>query len=71
MAKRNMIETAKRIEKEYTKNKYLSAYDMDIDEICELMKMCKEDQYKAICTAFNYGLVLGVRAVNKKRIGCL
>lgn len=71
MPKRNMIETAKRIEGEYTKNRYLSAYDMDIDEICELMKICKDDQFKAIRTAFNYGFILGGRAVKKNRFSAL
>ena len=71
MAKRNMIKTAKLIEEEYTKNKYLSAYDLDIDEICELIKICKEDQFNAIRTAFNYGFVLGGRAVNNKRVPIL
>lgn len=72
MAKRDMEQTADKMRGVFLKNKYMSHYSMNIDELAKLLKMCYEGQYlKAIDTAFYYGFVLGTRAHNKKHVSAL
>lgn len=63
MAKRNMEQTVKK-----TVGKIPTAYDISIEEICELTKLCQTDKFNAITTAFRYGFALGARARDKERI---
>lgn len=66
MAKRNMEQTVKK-----TVGKIPTAYDISIEEICELTKLCKTDNFNAIRIAFYYGFALGGRAEKKQRIPVL
>lgn len=63
MAKRNMEQTVKK-----TIGKIPTAYDISIEEICELTKLCRTDIFNAIVTAFRYGFALGTRAKAKANI---
>ena len=71
MAYRNMIETAQRIKGLWSQYKYLSCYDLSLDEAIELYDISKTDAVKAISIAFNYGFVLGTRANAKGRVSVL
>ena len=71
MAKRNMKQTSEKKKGLDTKYKYLSAYDLSFDEVCELLGICSENCFKAVTMAFDYGFVLGTRAREKKRVPVL
>ena len=71
MAKRNMIQTVNKAKETWHTEKYLTCYDLSMDEINELVELAKHNIVKAICTGFDYGFILGVRATNKKRISDL
>lgn len=66
MAKRNIEQTAKK-----AVGKIPTAYDISIEEICELTKLCMTDKFNAIITAFRYGFALGTRARDKERVSVL
>lgn len=69
MAYRNMKETAKQVKELMLTTKYLQHYALNIDELCELKRMCIDGKsIDAIITAFDYGFMLGARANERKRI---
>ena len=58
--KRDMMKTVDTIK---GKDLIPTAYDMDSTEMKAIYEMFKSgDPYDAICTAFDYGFVLGARA---------
>jgi len=67
MAKRNMIETASKVN---FHNLNLEPYDLNVSEMLELKEMVTEYDklFTAISTAFKYGFVLGHRATRNGRI---
>ena len=71
MGKRNLVKLAEKIKEQHMKNKYLSCYDLNLDELCELTKLAREDPSKAVIVAFDAGMVIGSRAREKNRIPVL
>lgn len=68
MGKRNMEKIAEKVSKLMLTTKYLSAYSMDIDEMCKLHEMCLSDKDIEACSlAFDYGFAMGTRAREKQR----
>ena len=69
MAYRNMKQTAEQVKELMLTTKYLQHYALNIDELCELKRMCIDGKsIDAILTAFDYGFMLGARANERKRI---
>ena len=71
MAKRNIIKLAEKVRGHYREKKYLTAYDLDIEELAVLTDLARKDLTKAIITAFEVGIVLGSRAREKNRLPVL
>ena len=68
MGKRDIMQIAEKLKGQYPKNKYLSCYDLSLDELCSLTEIAQADPVKAIIVAFNAGMVIGGRARQKKRL---
>jgi hypothetical protein len=74
MPQRNMRKLAEKANALFldSKNKYLSAYAMNIDELCELYRMCSAGkEIEAVSMAFNLGFCLGSRAHDRQRVPAL
>lgn len=71
MGSRNMEKIAEKTNNLFlnTDNKYLTYYEMNIDEMKKLYEMCLDGKpVDAISIAFNLGFALGVRAHDRQRV---
>ena len=71
MAKRDIMKTADKLRGQYGKSKYLSCYDLSLDELCSLTDLAIADPAQAVITAFAAGMVIGGRARQKNRLPVL
>lgn len=71
MGKRDLMQIAEKLKGQYAKNKYLSCYDLSLEELCELTRLAMADPTQAVITAFSAGMVIGGRARQKKRLPVL
>lgn len=71
MSKRDLIKLAEELQGQHSKNKYLSCYDLSMDEMNSLYELSLKNPVKALTIAFEAGIVVGGRARGKNRFPAL